>query len=103
MTGSLTETRVADAPAGAHALSGSWKMDKYDNVSDEGTTVTYKLNGDTLHMTSPAGQSYDAKLDGTEVPIQGDTGGPPPRSRRPATTSTRRPTSATARSSRSPT
>jgi hypothetical protein len=75
VTGQLTETRTADAPAGAHALSGSWKMDKYDNVSDEGLTVTYKLDGDTLHMTSPGGLSYDAKLDGTAAPIKGDIGG----------------------------
>lgn len=72
--GSLTETRVGTAPAGAHAISGSWKLDKYDNVSDEGTTVTYKLNGDTLHMSNPVGQSYDAKIGGPEVPIQGDIG-----------------------------
>jgi hypothetical protein len=75
VTGSLTETRAGDAPAGAHALSGSWKIDRYDNVSDEGTTVTYKLDGDTLHMSSPTGQSFDAKLDGTAVPVKGDIGG----------------------------
>jgi len=40
---------------------------------DEGTTVTYKLDGDTLHMTSPTGQSYDAKIGGPDVPVQGDT------------------------------
>lgn len=75
VTGSYTETRVADAPKGANAISGSWKMDKYDNVSDEGLTVTYKVDGDTLHMSSPTGQSYDAKLDGTAAPIKGDLGG----------------------------
>jgi hypothetical protein len=75
VTGSLTETRVADAPAGAHAISGSWKLDKYNSVSQEGLTVTYKLDADTLHMTTPAGQSYDAKLDGTDAPIKGDIGG----------------------------
>ena len=75
VTGSLSETRVGEAPAGAHALSGSWKMAQYDNVSDEGTTVTYKLDGDTLHMTTPAGQSYDAKTDGTDADVKGDIGG----------------------------
>lgn len=75
VTGNYTETRVAAAPAGAHAISGSWKLDKYNNVSDEGLTVTYKLDGDMLHMSSPAGQSYDAKLDGSDVPIKGDVGG----------------------------
>jgi hypothetical protein len=75
VTGTYTETRVADAPPGAHAISGSWKLDKYTNVSQEGLTVTYKLDGDTLHMTTPAGQSFDAKLDGTDAPIKGDIGG----------------------------
>jgi hypothetical protein len=74
VTGKLTETRVGTAPAGAHALSGSWKPDKYDNVSDEGTTVTYKLDGDTLHMSSPTGQSYDAKVGGPAVAVNGDIG-----------------------------
>ena len=75
VTGSYSETRVAPAPAGAHAISGSWKQSNYNNVSDEGLTVTYKLDGDTLHMTAPTGQSYDAKIGGGDVPIKGDIGG----------------------------
>jgi len=73
--GTFTETRVAPAPAGAHAISGSWKPEKYNNINDEALTVTYKVDGDILHMSSPAGQSYDAKLDGTDTPIKGDIGG----------------------------
>jgi hypothetical protein len=75
VTGSYTETRLGSVPAGAHAVSGSWKQAKYDNVSDEGLTATFRLDGDMLHMTTPTGQSYDAKLDGTETPIKGDIGG----------------------------
>lgn len=75
VTGSYTETRVADAPAGAHAVSGSWKLDKYNNVSEAGLTVTFKRDGDMLHMTSPVGTSYDAKLDGSDTPVKGDIGG----------------------------
>jgi hypothetical protein len=74
VSGSANETRVGAAPAGAHALSGSWKMDKYTDVSDEGTTVTFKLDGDTLHMSTPTGLSYDAKIGGPDVPVQGDIG-----------------------------
>lgn len=73
--GNFTEARAAPAPAGAHSVSGSWKPQKYNNISDEGLTATFKLDGDTLHMTSPTGQSYDAKLDGTDAPIKGDIGG----------------------------
>ena len=74
VTGSYTETRVADAPAGAHAISGSWKMDKYNTVSDEGLTETFKVDANTLHMTTPVGQSFDASLDGTDAPVTGDVG-----------------------------
>lgn len=73
--GSYVETRVAPAPAGAHALSGLWKPQKYNTMSDEGLTATFKLDGDTLHMITPTGQSYDAKLDGNATPIKGDMAG----------------------------
>lgn len=73
--GSFTETRAAPAPAGAHAISGSWKPEKYSNINDEALTVTYKVDADMIHMSSPAGQSYDAKLDGSDTPIKGDTAG----------------------------
>jgi uncharacterized protein (DUF2147 family) len=75
VTGNITETRVAPAPAGAHAISGSWKQNKINNVSAEGLTVTFKVDGDTLHMSAPTGQSYDAKIGGPDVPIKGDISG----------------------------
>jgi hypothetical protein len=75
VTGAYTETRAAAAPAGAHAISGSWAVDKINTISDEGLTETLQLDGDTLHVSSPVGTSYDAKLDGTPMPIKGDIGG----------------------------
>lgn len=75
VTGNFVETRVGTAPAGAHAISGSWKSEKPTDVSDAGLTVTFNLDGDTLHMSSPTGQSYDAKIGGGDVPIKGDLGG----------------------------
>lgn len=72
-TGDETETRVADAPAGAHAVSGSWKEANYSNVSDAGLVVTFKQDGNTLHMSTPGGVSYDAQVGGPAVPIKGDT------------------------------
>lgn len=73
--GELMETRAAPAPAGANAISGSWTPKSYANINDEALTVTYNVQGDTLHMSSPSGQSYDAKLDGSDTPIKGDTAG----------------------------
>ncbi len=74
VTGKGSETRVAKAPAGSHAISGSWKMVKMEGVSDNGLSFTYKVSGDSLTMTTPTGQSYTAKLDGTEAPYKGDPG-----------------------------
>jgi hypothetical protein len=61
-------------PAGAHAISGSWRTESFDNISDNGLFFTYKVEGDSLTMTTPTGQSYTAKLDGTEAPFGGDPG-----------------------------
>jgi hypothetical protein len=74
VTGKGESTRVAKGPAGSHAISGSWRTSKVENVSDNGLLVTFKLEGDTLNMSSPIGQSYSAKLDGTDAPYKGDPG-----------------------------
>lgn len=74
-TGHTDETRVAAGPAGSHAISGSWMPSKVQNINAEALTVTYKTDGDVLHMSSPSGTSYDAKLDGTDTPIKGDPAG----------------------------
>jgi hypothetical protein len=74
VTGKGTQTRVAAGPAGSHAISGSWRMDKIDDVSNNAVTLTLKVDGDTVHMTNPTGQSYTANLDGTDAPYKGDPG-----------------------------
>jgi hypothetical protein len=72
VTGHGSEHRVGPAPAGTHAVSGSWKADKMQDVSEAGLVVTFKTAGDTIHMATPTGQSYDARIGGPAVPIQGD-------------------------------
>ena len=47
------------------AFEGTWK-------ADPSTTVSYKVDGDAVTMTTPTGQSYTAKVDGTEAPYVGD-------------------------------
>ena len=74
ITGKIEITRVAPGPAGSHAVSGSWRTSKFENLSDNGITITYKVDGDVLNMSTPTGQSYSAKLDGTEAPYKGDPG-----------------------------
>jgi len=74
VTGKGEAVRVAPGPAGSSPLSGSWRMTKMESLSDNAITWTYKVNGDELTMTNPTGQSYMAKLDGTEAPMKGDPG-----------------------------
>lgn len=74
VTGKGTSKKVAAGPAGAHAISGSWITTSFNTMSDNGVTVTYKTDGGMLTMSSPTGQSYTAKTDGTEAPYKGDPG-----------------------------
>jgi hypothetical protein len=74
VTGKGRSTRVANGPSGSHAVSGSWKMDKIDDISENAIVWTYKINRGKLTMTSPTGQSFTAPLDGTMAAMQGDPG-----------------------------
>lgn len=74
VTGHGIQHRVGAGPAGAHAASGSWKTDKFEGISEAGLVVTFKTAGDTIHMSTPTGQSYDARIGGPPVPVQGDPG-----------------------------
>jgi len=74
VTGKGEETRVAKGPAGSHAVSGSWRIAKMESISENALLVTFKVEGDSLTMTTPTGQAYTAKLDGTEAPYKGDPG-----------------------------
>jgi hypothetical protein len=74
VTGKGEATRVAKGPAGSDAISGSWRTTKVEGLSDNATVWSYKVSGDEIAMTNPTGQSYTAKLDGTEAPMKGDPG-----------------------------
>ena len=74
VTGNGESTRVAKGPAGSHAISGAWRTTKFENFSENGLTFTYKVEGGALTMTNQTGQTYTAKLDGTEAPYKGDPG-----------------------------
>lgn len=75
VTGKLVMARVSAGPAGAHAISGSWRTQKVENVSDAGLTMTFKGTADGLTMMTPTGESYDAKFDGKDYPVKGDRAG----------------------------
>lgn len=70
-SGHFTYKRVAKGPAGANLLSGSWRMEKAELSGDTGTVI-YKVNGSELTMMNDLGQSYTAKLDGSEASYKDD-------------------------------
>jgi len=74
VTGSAELKQVAAGPAGSHALSGSWITATMGEMSDNATQITFKEEGGMMSMSSPTGQSYQAKMDGTEAPYKGDPG-----------------------------
>ncbi|WP_433966687.1 hypothetical protein [Tunturiibacter gelidiferens] len=74
VTGKGEATLVAKGPAGSNAISGSWRTTMMEGLSDNATVWTYKVSGEEITMTAPTGQSYTAKLDGTEAPMSGDPG-----------------------------
>jgi hypothetical protein len=74
VTGEAISTRVSAGPAGSHALSGAWRIEKYNTISNNGLTVKYQGTADGLKMSDLNGNSYDAKFDGKNYPINGDPG-----------------------------
>jgi len=83
VTWSQLSSRVSPAPAGAHALSGSWKVQKMPGASDAGIIVIYRDGGDTLAMDYN-GMGFDARFDGKPVPMKNDPGGTQVALRRPS-------------------
>lgn len=72
--GDIVFTRVAEGPAGAHVISGSWRATKVSSVSDNGLRMTYHATADGFKMSDPNGESYDAKFDGKDYEVKGDPG-----------------------------
>jgi len=74
MSVKAVHTRVTKGPAGAHAISGSWRTEKATDVSDTIVTITFKGIENGMEMSQPNGVSYSAKFDGKDYPYKGDPG-----------------------------
>jgi hypothetical protein len=70
----VQDTRVGAAPAGAHALSGTWLAKSGGQVSDAGLTVTLKTQGDTITVINAGGETITARFGGPAAPVVGDPG-----------------------------
>lgn len=73
-TGKTIFKRVDKDAVGTNAASGSWLVTKIENVSDNALKVTYKSAGDMMNMSTAGGQSYSAKMDGSDAPMKGNAG-----------------------------
>jgi hypothetical protein len=72
--GTIIQARKKEAPAGAHAVSGTWIATKYEGFSDSAIVFTLKTDGDSVSFSQPTGQFYAATLGGPAVPYKGDAG-----------------------------
>lgn len=73
VTATITAKRTGVKPSGVHATSGDWQILKVEE-SENGLTTTYKTAGDQVTMSAPTGETYTAKLDGTDAPVTGAYG-----------------------------
>ena len=72
---SSVQTRVGAPVPGAHLVSGAWRVEpKQTDVSENALMLTLKIDGGRLHMTSPLGETLDAKLGGDFAPNVNDPG-----------------------------
>ena len=74
-TTSMTK-RVGPAPAGAHAVSGSWVgVNDGAQIADENLTAKMSMANNTITLMLGSGEHYTAKLGGPQVPFVGDKAG----------------------------
>lgn len=71
--GVVTRTRVGPGPAGAHAISGRWKLSKLTSYND--VAFRYKASDGMFQWSSPDGTSYDARIGDGDAPLEGDIAG----------------------------
>lgn len=71
VTGKAGFIRVANGPAGSHALSGKWQMRTIHNDTEAGTLTTYRSIANGFRIISGR-ESYEAKFDGRDYPVGKD-------------------------------
>jgi hypothetical protein len=65
--------RIARAPAGSHAISGSWLAYK-TNRSKNGSITQYRCTAEGFSAETPLGEKFNAKFDGKDYPVEDDPG-----------------------------
>ncbi len=67
----MSAARIGSSEAGAHVLSGAWRVVARDLLNHDEDT-TYRIAGGSLTMSDMLGRSFTARLDGTVAPYHGD-------------------------------
>jgi hypothetical protein len=75
VTGKVTYRRVSSGPASGHAISGSWRIQKVADISQNALSYTIKSTTDGEKYSTSTGESYEAKYDGKDYPIKGASPG----------------------------
>jgi hypothetical protein len=65
-------TRLAWGPLGSHPVSGTWRASRVLGLSDDLALSRFKVSGDKVDWSTPAGVSYHATFGGPPVPQIGD-------------------------------
>ena len=68
----ISAVRIGSATAGAHLLSGTWKVVDRD-LLDHDEDTTYRIADGSLAMSDRMGRSFTARLDGAVAPYLGDS------------------------------
>ena len=66
--------RIAKAPAGSHAISGSWRAYETGR-SRNGSITQYQCTADTFGAKTALGEKFSAKFDGKDYPVEDDPAG----------------------------
>lgn len=74
LTQTRTYARLTPAPAGAHAVSGTWHRQAITSLSTNAGVITFEVEGNRLRESSPAGWTGTADFDGEPGPVTGNPG-----------------------------
>ena len=84
ITATTTASRVGPVPEGAHAVSGLWKATPATTISDAAVTMTIKVVGDRLQLSTPTGETLNATFGGPYAINVGNPGKMMTKAERPA-------------------
>lgn len=75
-TSTSNSKRVGPAPAGSHAVSGSWVgVNEGAQIAEENLIIKFARVGDVVTATLGTGEHYTATIGGPQVPFVGDKAG----------------------------